>query len=145
MGFAWIQTNASAPQLHLAASATLGPSAYKAELLAILLATQVAPPNCYINFFTDCQNILSHAAYVDSGGFLNTRSVFKTPQSSIWLLINGLIKKRNLTIRWHKVPAHDNDLSNNQVDLLAKSAAVSSLNPLDLSDITVQDYILPKW
>src|SRR5439155_26980540 len=52
---------------------------------------------------------------------------------------------RNLTIHWHKVPVHDNDSSNNQVDLLAKSAAVSSLNPLDLSDITVQDYILPKW
>ena len=57
MGFVWIQTNASAPQLRLAASATLGPSAYKAELLAILLAAQVAPPNCYINFFTDCQNV----------------------------------------------------------------------------------------
>ena len=69
MGFTWIQTNASAPQLRLAVSATLGPSAYKAELLAILLAVQVAPPNCYINFFTDCQNILSHVDQVDSGGF----------------------------------------------------------------------------
>ena len=123
----------------------MGPSAYKAELLAILLAVQVAPPNCYINFFTDCQNILSHADHIDSGGFLNTRNVFKTPQSSIWLLINGLIKRRNLTIRWHKVPAHDNDSFNNQVDLLANSAAVFSLNPLDLSVITVQDYFLPKW
>ena len=69
MGFAWIQTNASAPQRRFAASAILGPSAYKAELLAILLAVQVAPPNCYINFFTDCQNILSHADQVGSGVF----------------------------------------------------------------------------
>jgi len=145
MGFAWIQINASAPQRRFAASAILGPSAYKAELLAILLAVQVAPPNCYINFFTDCQNILSHADQVSSGGFLNTRNIFKTPHSSIWLLINGLIKKHNLIICWHKVPAHADDSSNNQVDLLAKSAAASSLNPLDLSVITVQDYFLPKW
>ena len=69
MGFAWIQTNASAPQRQFAASANLGPSAYKAELLAILLAVQVAPPNCYINFFTVCQNILSHADQIDSGVF----------------------------------------------------------------------------
>ena len=50
-----------------------------------------------------------------------------------------------MSIRWHKIPAHADDSSNNQVDLLAKSAAASSLNPLDLSVITVQDYFLPKW
>ena len=145
MGFAWIQSNSSAPRLQLAASATLGSSAYKAELLAMLLAIQLAPANCVINIFTDSKNILTHATFLESGDFSNVRNIFKTPQSSIWLLIIGLIKKLSLTIRWHKVPAHDDNLTNNQVDLLAKSAANSNLNPLDLSSLSAQDSFLPKW
>src|ERR1044072_2486654 len=75
MGFAWIQTNPSAPQLRLAASATLGASAYKVELLATLLALQLAPLNCLVNIFTDCENILTHAGLINAGEFSNIRTI----------------------------------------------------------------------
>ena len=145
MGFAWIQSNPSAPHLRLAASATSGSSAYKAELLAILLAIQLAPNACSINIFTDCNNIVTHADLLSSGDFSNVRNIFKTPQSSIWLLIIGTHQEIILDYSLAQSPAHDNNLTNNQVDLLAKSAANSNLNPLDLSPLSTQDFFLPKW
>src|SRR5256885_999197 len=101
-----------------AVSITTWPSAYKAELLAVLLALLVAPDNCSVNLYSDCESIIKHFDYINNGGFINIRNIFKQPHHNLWLTVLQEIKKKNLTVIWHKVAAHGNDLHNNVVDCL---------------------------
>src|SRR5207248_9078141 len=55
MGAAFILTEPVELNLRLAVSTTTWPSAYKAELLAVLLALLVAPDNCSVNLYSDCE------------------------------------------------------------------------------------------
>src|SRR5207248_543223 len=55
MGAAFILTELVDLNLQLAVSTTTWPSAYKTELLAVLLALLVAPDNCSVNLYSDCE------------------------------------------------------------------------------------------
>ena len=131
MDAAFILTEPVDLNLRLAVSTTTWPSAYKAELLAVLLALLVAPDNCSVNLYSDCESIIKHFDYINNGGFINIRNIFKQPHHNLWLTVLQEIKKKNLTVIWHKVVAHGNDLHNNAVDGLARTSAhnhVSAIN-----------------
>src|SRR2546421_3370483 len=67
MGAAFILTDPVDLNLRLAVSTTTWPSAYKAELLAVLLALLVAPDNCSMNLYSDCESIIKHFDYINNG------------------------------------------------------------------------------
>src|SRR5205085_7521908 len=131
MGAAFILSEPVELNLQLAVSTTTWPSAYKAELLAVFLALLVASNNCSVNLYSDCESIIKHFDYINNGGFINIRNIFKQPHHNLWLSVLQEIKKKNLTVVWHKVVSHSNDLHNNAVDHLARTSAhnhVSAIN-----------------
>ena len=145
MGAAFILTEPVALNLQLAVSTTTWPSAYKAELLAVLLALLVAPNNCSVNLYSDCESIIKHFDYINNGGFINIRNIFKQPHHNLWLTVLQEIKKKNLTVIWHKVVAHGNDLHNNAVDCLARTSAHNHVSAIN-SDIGYNSNLyLPWW
>src|SRR5256714_7168059 len=96
MGAAFILTEPFDINLRLAVSTTTWPSAYKAELLAVLLALLVAPDNCSVNLYSDCESIIKHFDYINNGGFINIRNIFKQPHHNLWLTVLQEIKKKTL-------------------------------------------------
>src|SRR5437868_9384723 len=145
MGAAFILTEPAALNLQLAVSTTTWPSAYKAELLAVLLALLVAPNNCSVNLYSDCESIIKHFDYINNGGFINIRNIFKQPHHNLWLTILQEIQKKNLTVVWHKVVSHSNDLQNNAVDRLARTSAHNHVSVVN-SDIGYNSNLyLPWW
>src|SRR5205823_1833978 len=145
MGAAFILTEPAALNLQLAVSTTTWPSAYKAELLAVLLALLVAPNNCSVNLYSDCESIIKHFDYINNSGFINIRNIFKQPHHNLWLTILQEIKKKNLTVVWHKVVSHSNDLQNNAVDRLARTSTHNHVSAVN-SDIGYNSNLyLPWW
>lgn len=71
MGFAWIQTNPSSPQLTFQASSSKWPSAYKTEILAVLSAIMICPQNCHVDIFTDCQSIINKSQEIANHRYIN--------------------------------------------------------------------------
>src|SRR5437762_13771398 len=119
MGAAFILTEPVDLNLRLAVSTTTWLSAYKAELLAVLLALLVAPTNCSVNLYSDCESIIKHFDYINNGGLIDIRNIFKQPHHNLWLTILQEIKKKNLTVACHKVVSHSNDHPNNTAYSLA--------------------------
>src|SRR5205823_10407351 len=131
MGAAFILTEPVDLNLQLAVLTITWPSAYKTELLAVLLALLVAPNNCSVNLYSNCKSIIKHFDYINNGGFINIRNIFKQPHHNLWLSVLQEIKKKNLTVVWHKVISHSNDLHNKAVDRLTRTSAhnhVSAVN-----------------
>src|SRR2546421_357032 len=60
MGAAFILTEPIDLNLQFAVSTTTWPSAYKVELLAVLLSLFVAPNNCRVELYSDCESIIKH-------------------------------------------------------------------------------------
>src|SRR5436853_4988312 len=83
MDAAFILTEPVDLNLRLAVSTTTWSSAYKAKLLAVLLALLVAPNNCSVNLYSDCESIIKHFDYINNGGFINIRNIFKQPHHII--------------------------------------------------------------
>jgi len=98
MGAAFILSEPVELNLQLAVSTTTWPSAYKAELLAVFLALLVAPNNCSVNLYSDCESIIKHFDYINNGGFINIRNIFKQPHHNLWLIVLQKINKKNLTV-----------------------------------------------
>ena len=144
MGAAFILTEPVDLNLRLAVSTTTWPSAYKAELLTILLTLLVAPDNCSVNLYSDCESIIKHFDYINNGGFINIRNIFKQPHHNLWLTLLQEIKKKNLTVTCHKVVAHGNDLHNNAVDCLARTSAHNHVSTIN-SDIGYNPNLYLPW
>ena len=65
--------------------------------------------------------------------------------NNLWLTILQEIKKKNLTVVWHKVVSHSNDLQNNAVDRLACTSAYNHVSAVN-SDIGYNSNLyLPWW
>src|SRR5205814_1095741 len=96
MGAAFILTELVDLNLQLTVSTTTWPSAYKAELLAVLLALLVAPNNCSVNLYSNCESIIKHFNCINNGGFINIRNIFKQPHHNLWLTVLQEIKKKTL-------------------------------------------------
>src|SRR5207248_11541254 len=98
MGATFILTEPVDLNLQLAVSTTTWPSAYKAELLEVLLALLVAPNNCSVNLYSDCETLIKHFNYINNGGFINIRNIFKHIHHNLWLSVLHEIKKKTLTV-----------------------------------------------
>ena len=145
MGAAFILTEPSNLNIQLAISTTSWPSAYKAELLAVFLSLLVAPNNCTVNLFSDCDSVIKHFEYINNGSFNNIRNIFKQPQHNLWLMVLQEIQNKNLTILWHKVNSHSGDVNNDAVDRLARFSAYNQVSTVN-SDIDYNPLLyLPCW
>jgi ribonuclease HI len=122
MGFAWIQTNPASQQLAFQASTTKWPSAYKAELMAVLTAIIVCPYGCDVDIFTDCQTIINKSQEIANHRYANRRNILKDSHSYLWCIIYESIILLRLTVTFHKVPAHSDNPDNNQAHALASQA-----------------------
>src|SRR2546421_1070742 len=60
MGAAFVLTDPTDLNIRLAILTTTWPSAYRAELLAVLLALLVTSFNCIVNFYSNCESIIKH-------------------------------------------------------------------------------------
>jgi ribonuclease HI len=145
LGAAFILTEPSSLNIQLAVSTTTWPSAYKAELLAILLSLLVVPNNCQVNLYSDCESIMKHFEHINNGAFQNIRNIFKQPHHNLWLAVLQEITSKDLTIFWHKVNSHSDDSNNNAVDRLARSSAYNQITIVH-SDINHNPKLyLPLW
>jgi ribonuclease HI len=98
MGFAWIQTNPASQNLAFQASTTKWPSAYKAELMAVLSAIIICPHGCIVDIFTDCQTIINKSQEIANHRYANRRNILKDSHSYLWCIIYESIILMRLTV-----------------------------------------------
>src|SRR5207248_652568 len=72
MGSAFILSEPLDCKIRLAISTTSWPSAYRAELL-----------DCTVNLYSNCESVIKHFEYINNGGFLNIRNIFKQPYHNL--------------------------------------------------------------
>ena len=119
MGIGWLLVNNNNILHTFQAQISLWPCSFKAELLAILSAICIAPRNCNIQIFTDSQSVISK--YNNLTQQSTNPKYLNTPYWSIWNTLLNFIKSHNLTITFHKVKAHQNNIFNNKADELARN------------------------
>ncbi|CAB4462627.1 unnamed protein product [Rhizophagus irregularis] len=100
---------------------TDNPSAFKAELIAIILVLLVCPKDANITIYVDTQAIINIFNQLKKES-LQQISREKCQYNAWWILSFKIIKFFNLTVLLVKVKAHDNSEYNNVVDKLAKEA-----------------------
>ncbi|PKK61788.1 hypothetical protein RhiirC2_718175 [Rhizophagus irregularis] len=100
---------------------TDNPSAFKAELIAIILVLLVCPKDANITIYVDAQAIINIFNQLKKES-LQQISRGKRQYNAWWILSFKIIKFFNLTVLLVKVKAHDNSEYNNVVDKLAKEA-----------------------
>ncbi|EXX53984.1 ribonuclease H-like domain-containing protein [Rhizophagus irregularis DAOM 181602=DAOM 197198] len=99
------------------------PSAYRGELLAVLLALSVVPKNSKVRINTDSLNVITQFEKLKKSRFSQTsREYFKANNNFLWAILCRIILTLNLHVEMFKVVAHGNDMDNNYVDNLAKTA-----------------------
>ncbi|GET01586.1 ribonuclease H-like domain-containing protein [Rhizophagus clarus] len=94
--FAHLNDEFDIPNVEFSTTIDKWPSAYRGKLLAVVLALIVVPHH--------------------------TRDYFKLNNNYLWNILCRVIRSLNLNVELFKVSAHSNDMFNNYVDILAKSA-----------------------
>ncbi|PKK60606.1 hypothetical protein RhiirC2_793084 [Rhizophagus irregularis] len=96
------------------------PSALRSEIYAVVLGLQALPFGSSIIINTDCSQLISlWTSFVDVSF---SPKLLRQPNHLLWLSVRHIVKKFNLKVKLNKVPAHENDAHNIQVDSLAKDA-----------------------
>ncbi|PKY52450.1 hypothetical protein RhiirA4_425285 [Rhizophagus irregularis] len=119
MGSAFLISNPKKFEFNI--NITDNPSAFKAELIAIILVLLVCPKDVNITIYIDAQAIINIFNQLKKES-LQQISRGKRQYNAWWILSFKIIKFFNLTVSLVKVKAHDNNEYNNVVDKLAKDA-----------------------
>ncbi|RGB38845.1 hypothetical protein C1646_755262 [Rhizophagus diaphanus] len=86
------------------------PSAYRGELLAVILALSVVPPNSRIMIKTDSLNVITQYEKMKKSHFTQTSGeYFKTNNNFLWAILCRVILSLNLNVEMFKVAAHSTD------------------------------------
>ncbi|GET56800.1 hypothetical protein RIR_jg14016.t2 [Rhizophagus irregularis DAOM 181602=DAOM 197198] len=102
------------------------PSALRSEIYAVLLGLTALSRDSSISIYTDCSQLISlWTRFVDVPF---SPKLLREPNHLLWFSIRQLIMDRNLHVDLIKVPAHGDDIYNEQADSLAKDAH-SSIQP----------------
>ncbi|GES98524.1 RNA-directed DNA polymerase from mobile element jockey-like [Rhizophagus clarus] len=99
------------------------PSSLRAELFAILLSLIVSPYGCRVDINTDSQNSINIIQRIYNNPTFSIRDYFRLPNNNI--VINNIItivKGKNLTLRFNKIKAHNNNYFNERIDQECKLA-----------------------
>ncbi|GET01191.1 ribonuclease H-like domain-containing protein [Rhizophagus clarus] len=93
------------------------PLSLRAELFAIFLSLIVSPYGCRVDINTDSQNSINIIQRIYNNPTFSIRDYFRLLNNNI--IINNIvsiIKTKNLTLRFNKVKAHNNDYFNERID-----------------------------
>jgi ribonuclease HI len=141
MGIGWVQVHNEQIIHKFSAQIQLWPSSYKAELFSILSAISTCPRNSQVKIYTDSLSvILKYNKLIKKPLTLSkTLSLNLWP---IWVTLLNYIKSFNITIEFHKVQAHSDNIYNNHADYLAKHHIFSSLLKFSHTNIYNPHHIL---
>ncbi|CAB4377442.1 unnamed protein product [Rhizophagus irregularis] len=121
--FAQISDLFDIPHVEFYSTIDKWPSAYRGELLAVLLALSVVPKNSKVRINTDSLNVITQFEKLKKSRFSHTsREYFKANNNFLWAILCRIILTLNLHVEMFKVVAHGDDMGNNYVDNLAKIA-----------------------
>ncbi|PKB95159.1 hypothetical protein RhiirA5_437265 [Rhizophagus irregularis] len=96
------------------------PSALRSEIYTVVLGLQALPFGSSIIINTDCSQLISlWNSFVDVPF---SPKLLRQPNHLLWLSIRHIVRDLDLKVKLNKVPAHENDAHNIQVDSLAKDA-----------------------
>jgi ribonuclease HI len=123
MGAAWIQTVGPNPGRYFTAGVDNWPSVPRAELVAIILVTLVVPKGCILEIKTDSAVCINTYKKISKLYFKNSITKWmKIHNWQLWMRLQDLIIRKEITLQLTKVKAHSNDKWNEKVDKLAKEA-----------------------
>ncbi|RIA85708.1 hypothetical protein C1645_830390 [Glomus cerebriforme] len=146
MSCGFIQTSSLAPHIQFSTKITNWPSAFRAELAAVVLAIFVSPPSSIITIFTDCASLIQHFNYLRSLSPFSYRNIFKQQSSPLfWSILFNLLSDNNISLSFQKVQAHSSDRFNNMIDALIKDQHVSTSSITFLPHNLPIHSIIPKW
>ena len=106
------------------------PSSTKAELLAILIALIILPPNSRVTIYTDSQAAIDGINKIMNTDILPCQWL-KSNNNSLLSNIKGKITYDKLIIKFIKVKGHSGNLINEIVNKLAKDAVQIGKYELD--------------
>ncbi|PKY50209.1 hypothetical protein RhiirA4_466568, partial [Rhizophagus irregularis] len=87
------------------------PSAYRGELLAVLLALSVVPRNSKIRINTDSLNVITQFEKLKKSRFSQTsQEYFKANNNFLWAILCRIILTLNLHVEMFKVIAYGDDM-----------------------------------
>jgi len=129
MNIGWIQIQNNTIIETYSSRIKLWPSSYKAELMAILSAICICPRNSNIQIYTDSLSVISKFNKITNNMILQHKQCSYN-YWPIWHTIINLIRSYKYTVTLHKVPAHENNIFNNEADKLASNH--NSTNYLDI-------------
>ncbi|GES97030.1 ribonuclease H-like domain-containing protein [Rhizophagus clarus] len=123
------------------------PSSLRTELFAILLLLIVSPHGCRIDINTDSQNSINIIQHIYNNPTFSIRDYFRLPNNN--LVINNIvpiIKEKNLTLRFNKIKAHNNDYFNKRIDQECKIAHYDSTPALVIKRHYFDNIqFIPQW
>jgi ribonuclease HI len=144
---AFKQIGKNAPVRSFATELENWPSSIRSELSAIILAIITVPKNSNVTIYTDSLNSIKHIQQLEKNNFIITeRSYFKQDKNNkLWKIYVDIIKKNNINVDLVKVPAHSDNIYNNEVDSLCKQIygqnTIIKFNSKNFDNIKV----IPKW
>ncbi|GES91270.1 ribonuclease H-like domain-containing protein [Rhizophagus clarus] len=124
------------------------PSSLRAELFVILLSLIVSPYGYRVDINTDSQNLINIIQHIYNNPIFSIRDYFRLPNNNIVINnIVSIIKAKNLTLRFNKVKAHNNNYFNERIDQECKIAHYDSTPALVIVKQQYFDNIqfIPQW
>jgi ribonuclease HI len=144
--FAHLNTEFDIPQVEFATKIDNWPSAYRGELLAVILALCVVPKNSKVRINTDSLNVLTQFEKLKKINFHQTsREYFKNNNNYLWNILCRIILQLNLHVELFKVVAHRGDIGNDYVDHLAKEVHFNQDAYVNFKNDANLMKVLPKW
>jgi ribonuclease HI len=144
--FAHLNTEFDIPQVEFATKIDNWPSAYRGELLAVILALCVVPKNNKVRINTDSLNVLTQFENLKKVHFHQTsREYFKNNNNHLWNILCRIILQLNLHVELFKIVAHGDDMDNDYVDHLAKEVHFNEDAYINFKNDASLMKILPKW
>lgn len=103
----------------------------KMELLAAIKGLETVKPHSDVTLYTDSQYLekavnAGHLAQWQTNGWRRIKTGEPVKNRELWLVLSGIISRKNLNVNFVKVPAHSTHKLNNYADLLARRAAKSA-------------------
>ncbi|GES73446.1 ribonuclease H-like domain-containing protein [Rhizophagus clarus] len=144
--FAQLQNTFDIPEVEFSCTVEKWPSAYRGELLAVILALIVVLPNSKVMVKTDSLNIILQFEQLKKSRFSQSaREYFKTNNNFLWNVLIRIITKLNLLVEIFKVPAHADCVGNNYADKLTKDAHFDQDNHILFKSDATTMKLLPQW
>ncbi|PKB98799.1 hypothetical protein RhiirA5_463562 [Rhizophagus irregularis] len=121
MGYGWTTSNLPQTNITYSGSGKYFPSSTKAEIMGILTALIVCPPNCNTSIYTDSQAAIDTFHKSKNLHSISPRRFNKINNNILWSTIHYIIEVLSLKVSLIKVKGHSGNGFNDIADGLAKA------------------------